>query len=219
MGALVPRAIVWLDRRLQRVRPVDALMEDFVALSIVLLTYSLTELIYGYGFLAVFVAGIVAQRSYRNPEKRLSQLEFTETIEKLMEVGTILLLGALLRVEPLIRFSTQGILIAGLLLFAIRPLGAWVSTIGENYSPTRRWLFGWFGIRGVGSIYYLSYALGAGLQGEVGEQIAWITFITILVSVVLHGTSSTPLMNWYDRRLATRRRVQIEAALAQEREG
>jgi NhaP-type Na+/H+ or K+/H+ antiporter len=205
MGIIVARAIVWLDKRVQRMVPVDDLMEDFVAIGIILLTYSLTELVNGYGFLAVFVAGVVTQRSYHDPEKQFSQLEFTETIEKLLEVGTILLLGSLLRVEPILRFLPQALLVAGTLIFLIRPIGVWISTIGKSYTPIRRWLFGWFGIRGVGSLYYLSYALGSGLKGNVGEQIAWITFITIIISVVLHGVSSTPLMNWYERQIKRRR--------------
>lgn len=201
MGFLVAKSIVWLDLRLHRIKPADELMQDFVALSIVLITYSLTEVVNGYGFLAVFVAGIVAQTSYRNPETKFSQLEFTETIEKLMEIGVILLLGSLLRIEPILKFWPQAVLIAGALFFVIRPVGAWISTAGENYKPIRRWLFGWFGIRGVGSLYYLAYALGEGLRDNLGEQIAWITFITVVLSVVIHGISSTPLMNWYERQL------------------
>jgi len=210
MGIIVARAVVWLDRKTQRLIEIDSLMEDFVALSMILITYSLTELVNGYGFLAVFVAGVVAQKTYRDPEKRFSQLEFTETIEKLLEVGTILLLGSLLRIEPILRFLPQGLLIAGTLIFLIRPLGAWISTIGENYSPLRRILFGWFGIRGVGSLYYLAYALGSGLKGEIGEQIAWITFLTVIVSVFLHGITSTPLMNRYDRHLERRKKRLLE---------
>lgn len=205
MGVLVAKAVVKIDKRVQRVRQVDSLMEDFVALSMILLTYSLAELVNGYGFLAVFVAGVVAQRSYRNPEKQESQIEFTETLEKLLEVGTILLLGSLLRWEPIVRFLPQSLLVAGLLFFVIRPVGAWVSTIGEHQNPIRPLLFGWFGIRGVGSIYYLTYALGEGLQGTAGEQIAWITFTTIVISVVLHGISATPIMNWYERQMERRR--------------
>lgn len=207
MGIVVARAIVWLDRRIQKHRPVDSLMEDFVALSIILATYSLTELVHGYGFLAVFVAGIVTQRSYRNPEKRASQLEFMEKIEKLLEIGTVLLLGSLLRIEPIIRFAWPILLIAGALIFIIRPLGAWVSTIGADYHPIRRWLFGWFGIRGVGSLYYLSYALGEGLDDRTGELIAWITFATVTISVVIHGISSTPLMGWYEEHLQKQRQL------------
>lgn len=211
MGIIVPRTVVWIDKRLQRLRPIDTLMEDFVALSMILLTYSLTEVVNGYGFLAVFIAGIVTQRSYHNPEKQLSQLEFTESIEKLLEVGTILLLGSLLRFEPILRFLPQSLLVAGLLFFVIRPIGAWISTIGEHHNPIRPWLFGWFGIRGVGSIYYLCYALGKGLQDFPGEQIAWITFTTIVLSVILHGISATPLMNWYEKKMEQRKQRLVEA--------
>lgn len=201
MGVIIPRSIVWIDKRTRKFITVDNLMENFIALSIILITYALTEVVNGYGFLAVFVAGIVTQRGYHDPEKQFSQLEFTETIEKLLEVGTILLLGSLLRIEPILKFLPQALVITGALLFIIRPLGAWISTIGESYSSIRRWLFGWFGIRGVGSLYYLFYALGEGLRGDIGEQIAWITFITVVISVVIHGTSSTPLMKWYEDRL------------------
>jgi len=203
MGIVVAKAVVLLDRRLQRFKPMDELMEDFIALSIILLTYSLTELVNGYGFVAVFVAGIVTQRTYRNPEKPHAQLQFIERMEKLLEVGTILLLGSLLRVPQILYYLPQSLLIAGLLFFVIRPLGAWVSTIGDRFL-LRRWLFGWFGIRGVGSLYYLFYALGKGLKDDLGEQIAWITFITIVLSIIIHGISSTPIMNWYEERIEAR---------------
>jgi sodium/hydrogen antiporter len=200
VGISVPKVIVRIDKRLQQIRPADSLMEDFVALGIVLITYAIAEIINGYGFLAVFIAGIITHRSYHNPEKRLSQLEFVERIEKLVEVGTILLLGALLLIEPIQRFLMPALLMAGALLFVIRPLGVWVSTFG--YPTPVRLLWGWFGIRGVGSIYYLSYSLGEGLKDELGEQVAWITFITIVISVVIHGVTATPLMSWYDRQIS-----------------
>ncbi|PAX53330.1 cation:proton antiporter [Brunnivagina elsteri] len=210
MGIVVAKIIVWLDRRLQRIRRADEIMEDFVAIGIILLTYSLTEFVNGYGFLAVFVAGIVTQRSYRNPEQPLAQLEFIERIEKLLEIGTILLLGSILLAKPMMSYAFQSLTVIVLLFLVIRPLGAWISTIGKgsvNSSRRKmdvrtRLLLGWFGIRGVGSLYYLAYAFGNGLKNELGEQIAWITYTTIVVSVILHGISSTPLMNWYERDVA-----------------
>jgi sodium/hydrogen antiporter len=210
MGIVVAKIIVWLDRRLQRIRRADEIMEDFVAISIILLTYSLTEVVNGYGFLAVFVAGLVVQRSYRNPEKPLAQLEFIERIEKLLEIGTILLLGSILLVKPIMSYAFQSLTVIVLLFLVIRPLGAWISTMGKGSANSSRrkmdvrtrLLFGWFGIRGVGSLYYLAYAFGKGLKGELGEQIAWITYTTIVVSVIIHGISSTPLMNWYERDVA-----------------
>lgn len=201
MGILVAKTVSWLDKKLQHFRPVDQLMEDFIALSTILLTYSLTEIINGYGFLAVFVAGMVVQKSYHNPEKPLSQLHFIERIEKLTEIGTILILGSILRLKPMLAFAGESLLLAGLLIVAIRPIGAWISTIGTSFHPASRWLFGWFGIRGVGSLYYLTYAFGEGLKGELGEKIAWITYTTVAISVIIHGISSTPLMNWYERRV------------------
>jgi sodium/hydrogen antiporter len=204
MGILVAKAVSWIELKLHQYRPLDTVMEDFTPLGTILLTYSLTELVNGYGFLAVFIAGIVVNQSELEQEKRLSQIKFTERIEKLIEIGTILLLGSLLRLEPIRQYAGEILLISILLLFVIRPVGAWLSTIGERYHPAKRLLFGWFGIRGVGSLYYLSYAFGEGLSGEIGERIAWITYLTIVLSVILHGTSATPLMNWYEKYLQSR---------------
>ncbi|MBD2021397.1 sodium:proton antiporter [Leptolyngbya sp. FACHB-36] len=201
MGYLVARAIQWIDKQLQRYRPADELLEDFIALSTILITYSLTEVVNGYGFLAVFVSGIMMRRKV-DPDRSLSQLLFIERLEKLTEIGTILLLGSLLRVEPMGRFAAPALLVAGLLFFVIRPVGAWISTIGSPLHPATRWLFGWFGIRGVGSLYYLTYAFSKGLKGDTAELIAWITFITIVLSVILHGVTSTPLMKWYERHIS-----------------
>ncbi|WP_392535771.1 cation:proton antiporter [Nostoc sp. C117] len=210
MGIVVAKAIVWLDQKIQKRRQVDELMEDFLAIATILVTYSLTEIVNGYGFLAVFVAGLVVQRSYKNSEKPLEQLKFIERIEKLLEIGTILILGSILLVKPMFNYASQSLLVIFFLFVIIRPIGVWISTIGKRpiYShrrtlnPATRLLFGWFGIRGVGSLYYLAYAFGKGLQGEVAEQISWITYTTIVASVIVHGISATPLMKWYESRIA-----------------
>jgi sodium/hydrogen antiporter len=201
MGVLVAYGITWIYRRSQQVKSGDALMQDFVALSMILITYSLTELVNGYGFLAVFIAGIVVQRNHATPETYHSQREFAEQIEKLMEVGIILLLGSLLRIEPMVRFAGEILIVATLLIFIIRPLGAWISTLGSSLNPTRRLLYGWFGIRGLGSLYYLSYAFSKGLSGDIGEKTAWIVYFTVVISIILYGISTTPLMNWYEQKL------------------
>lgn len=207
MGVVVALSITWLERQFHKSQPIDALMEDFVALSLILLTYALTELVNGYGFLAVFVAGVMVARKPHSLDRKLSQLEFTEQIEKLMEVGTILILGSLLRVEPMFLYGRSTLLILGLLFFVVRPLGVWLVTLGLSKASnpnlrlptTTRWLLGWFGIRGVGSLYYLSYALSHGLPAPQSAALIWITYLTVVASVVLHGISATPLMNWYQQ--------------------
>ena len=206
MGIIVAKSVVWLDKQLQRIRPADDVIEDFVALSAIFLTYSLTELVNGYGFLAVFVAGYVAQNYYYeddDQEKRHEQLEFTEQIEKLLEIVTLLLLGTLLLIEPITQYLGSGLLVAGLLIFVIRPVGVWISMLGSRLHSLTRWLFGWFGVRGVGSLYYLTYALGDGVEGDIAEQIVWITFITVVISVVVHGITATPLMSWYQQKISS----------------
>jgi sodium/hydrogen antiporter len=199
MGVLVAIVIKKVDHLVQKGEAVDEVMEDFVALCTILITYSLTELVNGYGFLAVFVAGIVMKRKTPDRDKAVSQRHFIERLEKLTEVGTILLLGSLLRWEPMVRFAGPTVLVAAVLLLVIRPLSTWVTTIGLPVHPGTRFLFGWFGIRGVGSLYYLTYAFAHGLKGETGELIAWITFSTVVISVLLHGVTATPLMKWYER--------------------
>jgi NhaP-type Na+/H+ or K+/H+ antiporter len=206
MGIVVAKAVILVDRQLQRQRKADELMEDFVALSAVFFTYSLTELVNGYGFLAVFVAGWLMQNSYyhaKENEKRLDQLEFIEQAEKLLEVGTIVLLGTLLTINPVFDYLGQALLIAAFLVFIIRPLGVAISLIGSNVSPINRTFIGWFGIRGVGSLYYLNYAVGKVGGSPIAEQITWITIITVVFSIVIHGISSSPLMIWYKRRSST----------------
>ncbi|ABA21724.1 sodium/proton antiporter, CPA1 family [Trichormus variabilis ATCC 29413] len=222
MGFVVAKAIVWIDQKIQKRRSADALMEDFVALSAILLTYSLTEVVNGYGFLAVFIAGLVFQDTYRNPERPLAQLEFIERLEKLLEVGTILLLGSILLWQPIVNYGYQSLIVIIFLFLIIRPVGAWISTIGKrplashrrHFHPATRWLFGWFGIRGVGSLYYLAYAFGHGLKDGVGEEIAWITYTTIVVSVVIHGISATPLMSWYERNIANEKKTSLPETLS-----
>ncbi|MEB3216346.1 MAG: sodium:proton antiporter [Nostocales cyanobacterium 94392] len=212
MGFIAAKAIVWLNQKVEERHPMDNSMEDFIALSTILLTYSLTEVVNGYGFLGVFIAGLVTQRSHHNPEQPLAQLEFIEQVEKLLEIGTILLLGTILLYQPIVTYAPQSTLIILFLFFLIRPIGVFISTIGkgsvypqhQKFYPQKRWFFGWFGIRGVGSLYYLAYAFDNGLKGTIAEQIAWITYTTIVVSVLVHGISSTPLMNWYNQNIASR---------------
>ncbi|MBE9116634.1 sodium:proton antiporter [Lusitaniella coriacea LEGE 07157] len=205
MGVIVARIVVWIERQLQRRQPVDDLMEDFIALSLILLVYSLTELVNGYGFLAVFVAGYTLQsRYYREQDKRLAQLAFITQIEKLLEVGTIVLLGSLLLLDPIAKYAPQALMIAGLLFLVIRPAGLWLSTIGSRFLMPTRLLFGWFGLRGIGSIYYLTYALGKGITGEIADRLTWITLIVVVLSIVIHGISATPLMKWYEGQAKTK---------------
>lgn len=199
-GIIVTQGIHWLELKFRQTHGVEEEMGHLIALAKILLAYSLTEVINGYGFLAVFIAGFtVRTESNLNSETRMSQLRFAEQLEKLLEVGTILLLGALLRIEPMLKYARVALFIAGLLFFVIRPIGAWISTAGDRLNPVTRLLFGWFGIRGIGSLYYLAYALGEQIPESDKTLISWITLITIVTSIILHGITATPIMKWYEK--------------------
>jgi sodium/hydrogen antiporter len=215
-GILVARAINYLSGRLRRTQGMEEEMEDLIALATIFLTYSIAEIVNGYGFLAVFVAGLFVRRSrMQQSEQKVAQLHFTGLLERLLEVATILLLGSLLRVEPLLNYGGQVLLIAGLTIFLVRPIAAWVSTIGDDLRPATRFLLGWFGIRGVGSLYYLFYALSKGIPDEISTRISWITLFTVAFSVVIHGISTTPLMNWYEKRFGAENRLEPESLEAE----
>lgn len=205
VGYLIARGGIWINHRIQTARGVNNVMADLVALGLIMLTYGLTEVVNGYGFLAVFVVGYVVQQWGCYREQRQSQLQFITQIEKLLEVGAILLIGAILRIEQILEFGPQALLIAGALLFVIRPLGAWTSTLGAHFHPGTRWLFGWFGIRGIGSIYYLSYAVTTGLPAGMTAQLRWITYLTVLLSIVIHGITAAPLVTWHERHIGESR--------------
>jgi NhaP-type Na+/H+ or K+/H+ antiporter len=87
----------------------------------------------------------------------------------------------------------------------VRPLAAWVTISGNTLPPLQRRMVAWFGIRGIGSLFYLSYALEHGAAGDTAQQLIAATLCCVAVSIVLHGVSATPLMAAYQRRRDTRR--------------
>jgi NhaP-type Na+/H+ or K+/H+ antiporter len=90
-------------------------------------------------------------------------------------------------------------------LLVIRPMSVAAGLMAAPVTSAQRRLIGWFGIRGVGSVYYLTYALGRGVDEATARALVGLVFVTIAASVALHGTSVTPLMNWYGRVTGGRR--------------
>lgn len=128
-------------------------------------------------------------------------LGFTEQLERLAEVGVVLLLGGMLSARTL---SPDGWWFVPLLLLVIRPLAVLVGAPMRGAPPLQRRLVMWFGIRGIGSVYYLTYAIEHGVTGATADRLVAIVFTTVAVSVVVHGVSVTPLMQRYQRRVDAR---------------
>ncbi|MBI3967098.1 MAG: cation:proton antiporter, partial [Chloroflexi bacterium] len=123
-------------------------------------------------------------------------LGFTEQLERIGEVGIVVLIGGMLSFELL---PPAALWFVPLLLIVIRPLAVLTCLVGTHTDGQQRALMSWFGIRGIGSLYYLMYAITHGLPAELAHPMAALTLTTVAVSVVVHGVSVTPLMHLYER--------------------
>ncbi|MDT9685871.1 cation:proton antiporter [Streptomyces sp. TRM76323] len=173
--------------------------DGFVALGATFLAYGVTELAHGYGFLAVFVTACRIRAAERAHGYHTVLHDFVEQVERLMTAGLLFLLGAFVAQGALAPLTWQGALVGLLLLLAVRPLTGWVAQLGTAAGPRERAVTAFFGIRGIGSLFYLAYALGVeGFHVPAGELWAVVTF-TVLASVVVHGVSASPVISRLDR--------------------
>jgi NhaP-type Na+/H+ or K+/H+ antiporter len=121
---------------------------------------------------------------------------FGDTLERMLEVLLVVIVGVSLASH----WSWGGAGLALVLLFVIRPLATIAVLTGSPTTRRQRWLIGWFGIRGVGSIYYLAYAMTHGLDASQSEILADLVLPVVALSILLHGVSSQPLMSRYEKR-------------------
>ncbi|MEE3662039.1 cation:proton antiporter [Brenneria sp. g21c3] len=119
-------------------------------------------------------------------------LSFGDMVERLFAAAIIIVLGITLAQH----WEPAGLLIAALLFLVIRPLSVWIATLGVKAPLEQRLMLGWLGIRGIGSINYIAWGYTHGLAGAEVTRMADMAFTLIVASVVVHGMSVTPLLNW-----------------------
>lgn len=124
-------------------------------------------------------------------------LSFGDTVERLVEVGLLVAVGVALGTY----WDMRAIPIALALFFVIRPVATHLALSVTPTSGPQRWLMGWFGIRGIGSLYYLGYALSHGVTGQTAHDLIGITISVIALSVVIHGVTAQPLLSRYEKSL------------------
>lgn len=124
-------------------------------------------------------------------------MSFNEQLDRIGEMVGVVVLGMLLWAVP---WTPAAWWFVPLVLLAVRPLAVAVGLAGSRTSPRQRRLIGWFGIRGIGSLYYLSYALNHGLPARHADTLVALTVAVVVSSIVVHGISVTPLMARYRRR-------------------
>jgi len=206
LGTLVGRLVVYLRSR----HKASVGLDEFLALGLIALTYGLAVLSHTYGFLAVLAAGIALQRVTERPAEvaRTASADlmqevqgFNEQLERIAEVAIVLAIGGMLAYTYLHASAVWFVLV---LLLVVRPVSVWVGLLGAPVSRDQRVLISWFGIRGIGSIYYLMFAINHGLPRALAEELIALTLAMVAASIVVHGISVTPLMSAYARRKGRR---------------
>ncbi|XCX50262.1 cation:proton antiporter [Streptomyces phytohabitans] len=174
--------------------------EGFVALATAFAAYGLAELLHGYGFLAVFATAVSLRAAERPHGYHRVMHTFMDQIERLLTAALLFLVGGYVAQGGLSALTWQGATLALLLLLVIRPVIGFLSQRPATGAPSARLVIAGFGIRGIGSFFYLAYALDhAEFAAPAAQLWALVTF-TVLVSVFLHGAAATPVVARLDRR-------------------
>ncbi|MFD0020039.1 cation:proton antiporter [Streptomyces sp. NPDC058382] len=198
-GVAVGRLLGWLFFRSSHVR-LSHQMEGFTALGATFTAYGITELVHGYGFLAVFVAACTIRAAERNHGYHQVLHGFSEQIERLLTAVLLFLLGGYLVADGLSVLGPRDVLLGIALIIVIRPLAGAAAQLGFPSGRRERAVTALFGIRGIGSLFYLAYALGEGPFARYADELWAVAAFTILASVLLHGATATPVIRYLDQR-------------------
>ncbi|RVK17063.1 sodium:proton antiporter [Sinorhizobium medicae] len=202
MGWIIGKLLGLATFRLPREAALVRTGDGFVALGITCIAYSLTELVHGYGFLAVFVAALSFRSIERHHEFHKELHDFSEQIERLLMMVLLVCFGAAVSVGQLIdELDWRLVSFALFVLLIVRPVFGWVC-LPSILPKGERAAIAIFGIRGLGSIYYLAFATGAADFEGVGTLWSSVALI-VLISIVTHGLTVTPAMRWLDRQRTT----------------
>ncbi|MCR2747432.1 cation:proton antiporter [Limnobacter parvus] len=215
IGVLSGVAIGKLVWRLRGANAEHDVLDDLVGLGLIAIVYGLSEALHAWGFLAVFFAAV----ALRHTELKLASaiavkpeqldagddagaaprpivsaeaLVFKEHLERLSELMLVLLVGGMLFLDY---WNWQSVSLAVFVFVVARPISVAIGLIGTQTSWRVRGIAGWFGVRGIGSVYYLMYAIQHGVPEALARELTYLTLIVVTLSIVVHGTSVKPLLN------------------------
>lgn len=173
--------------------------ESLLALAALVTAYGAGELVGGYGFLSVFVCALTLRSAERSHDYHAAMHELIQRLELLLTLFVLLVLGIALSRGLLESLDWRGMTIGVALVFFVRPaagliaLAPFASRERPPLDRGQRWATAFFGVRGIGSIYYLAYA--AGEANEFDADWLWSTVsFTIVLSVSVHGILASPVM-------------------------
>ena len=202
-GYFISRLAVWVKRH--SAKPVVS--EDLLTLGLIGLSYGAAIAISAYGFLAVFAAG-VAMRRFADDEHgdasddqadqvMMKVIGVNQTFGDILEVGLVVLIGCLLSSNWTIGSDWW---IALLLFFFIRPAAVMLTLSRSDVSKLQKGMIAFFGIRGIGSLYYLTYAIELGLDEATALRLGGIVLTTITLSLLIHSNAATPVLAYYSKK-------------------
>jgi len=194
------------------------LRDELLYVGVVMAAFGLARLTATSTFVVAFAVGVTMLLPFREPALAspgqalaLRLGEFGARIERLVEAATVLAVGlALYGVRP----CWQAWLFGAVLALAVRPLAVWAVLRTGHLLRSQRRMIGWFGIRGIGTLYYLSFVLDQGVAGSVAAELIEASLAAVAVSIILHGVSATPIMIAYQRRRAAMSPAARKAATA-----
>ncbi len=205
-GWLVGKALGWLTIRLVghaghpgMLREGDGLAPAVMALAFTLVSFGITELLGAYGFIAVFVTAYVIRDTERVNEVHDHLHEGAEQLELFAMSVVLLALGAAFADGLFRAVTVEMVVLALVLVLVVRPAAGWVGLLGyDRASAPERAIIAFFGIRGLGALYYLAYGLN---HAKVADPTGlWaLTAVVVLTSLVIHGLTARPAMRWLDR--------------------
>lgn len=211
IGVLAGIALARISWKLRRSSPKHALMDDFLGLGLIGVVYGLCVMVDAWGFLAVFFAAVAlrqteqglakgdAKRDDAEPLPTVSEesLVFKEHLERLSEMLLVILIGGTLFLSS---WTWAAVGLSVFLFVVARPLSVLIGLAGTGTPWKIRGLSAWFGVRGVGSIYYLVFAIQHGLPETLALQLIQFTLVVVTLSILLHGTSVKPLLDLFWKR-------------------
>ncbi len=155
-----------------------------------MIVYGVTELVHGYGFLAVFVAAVTLRQSERDHDYHQAPHDFAETLERLASVIFLMLLGGAAIDGALGSLDIPAAVAAIAIVLLLRPAAGLIAFLGSTVDRSDRLTISFFGIRGMGTIYYLAHAVTAERFDQAAEIWA-VAILVILLSVAIHGVTAS----------------------------
>lgn len=197
-GWLVGRAFGWLTFHVPGESKLAQTGDGLIALSATLVSYGLTEMLHVYGFLAVFVTALTFRHTHREHQFQADMHAITEQIERLAMMVLLILFGGALVSGLLSSVTWMDAAFALFILLVVRPVTGWLALVGHPAERGEKLTLAFFGIRGVGSIYYLAYGINH-MPIADAPRLWGIVGLVVLLSVLLHGLTVTPIMRSLDR--------------------